>query len=67
SSPIQKDCQKAVEVRAFVDRKLHHRLVTMDRGPVKPRSAEEAATIYISAFLQLKSCHLNVAVAGSDI
>src|SRR5689334_3152999 len=55
------------EVCAVVDQKLHHRLVTMDGGPVQAGSAEEASTIDVSAFLQQKLCHLNVTVAGGNV
>ena len=51
----------------MVEQKLHHRLVTIDRGPVQSRSAEEATTIDISAFFQQKLCDRDIAVAGSDV
>src|SRR5690242_20783153 len=44
------------EVRAVADQKLHHRLVTTDGCPVQTGSAEEAATIDVSAFFQQKLC-----------
>src|SRR6478609_426347 len=55
------------EVRAVADQELHHRLVTMDGGPVQPWSAKETATIDVSALLQQKLCHLSVAVAGGNV
>src|SRR5262249_12538149 len=56
-----------MEVGAAVDDELDHGLVAVDRSPMQPRSAEEAAAVDVGALVEEKLGHGNVSVAAGDV